>query len=65
MEQIAVKAVSVNEGKFLILEQHVEGKTRYSLPGGRVQTNDFKNELKREIREETGFEIRIEKYTGE
>lgn len=65
MNEFAVKALIVKSGKFLILEQEVDGDIHFTLPGGRVQNPDYKKELKREIKEEIGVEINVQDFIGE
>lgn len=62
---IGQKVVLEKEGKILVLNDPVFGA---DLPGGKIQIGetDFVEALKREVREETGFEIEIGKpfHTG-
>ena len=60
----AVKAIILQKGKFLLLRQKVDEKIFYTLPGGRVRSKNYKEELKREVLEETGLIIAIIKYVG-
>ena len=64
-EQTAVKALIVKNNKFLMLKQNVAGKTWYTLPGGRVTSSDPENELKREVKEETGLDVDIIQHIGD
>lgn len=72
--RIAAKALVVNkEGKVLILREaksYDEGTNhgKYGVPGGRVNPGEpFAEALRREVKEETGLEIQIDKpiYQGE
>lgn len=74
LQRIAMKAVIVNDaGKVLILREAVtygDGTQlgRYHMPGGRVEAGEnFEAALKREVREEIGLEVAIDKpvYVGE
>lgn len=73
VQQLAMKAVIVKNGKVLILREaatYGEGTHRgkYHLPGGRVEKGeDIFEALKREVLEETGLEIEIQYpiYVGE
>lgn len=60
----AVKGVIVKNGKFLVLEQEVEGEIFYTLPGGRINEADPEGELKREVKEETGLSIEVKEKIG-
>lgn len=73
VQQLAMKAVIVNDGKVLVLREaptYGEGTNRgkYHLPGGRVEKGEnIFDALKREVFEETGLEVEIEYpiYVGE
>jgi 8-oxo-dGTP diphosphatase len=73
VQQIAMKAVIVKNGRVLILREaatYGDGSHRgkYHLPGGRVEKGENIFEaLKREVLEETGLEVKIEYpiYVGE
>lgn len=57
-------AVLIEDGRILLVEQRVgAGSTReWSLPGGRVKGGETIEEcLRREVREETGIDIAIER----
>lgn len=70
---VATKAFIVYEGKILILREsskYQDGSNigHFDLPGGRVKSGErFDEGLRREVYEETGLQIRIEKpfYVGE
>lgn len=73
-QRIAMKALIVDdEGKILVLREadtYAEGTNigRYGLPGGRLNVGEpFLEGLAREIMEETGLTVTIEKpiYVGE
>ncbi|MFH0951976.1 MAG: NUDIX domain-containing protein [Patescibacteria group bacterium] len=64
---VATKAFIIHQGKILILRESGEyedgaNEKKYDVPGGRVKPGQrFDESLKREIREETGLEIKIGK----
>ena len=62
----AVAAVIVENGKLLLVERAVEpSKGKWSVPGGNVEWGEpLAEALKREVREETGLEIEVEKVAG-
>jgi 8-oxo-dGTP diphosphatase len=73
IQRIAMKALIVRDGKVLLLREaatYDEGtqRGRYHLPGGRVEVGEpFDVALRREVKEETGLEVEIDKpvYVGE
>lgn len=62
----SVKALIMNNGKFLVLKKNIHIRhDRWDIPGGKVQYGeDPYNALKREVMEETSLEITIEKSLG-
>ena len=57
-----VKALIVNQGKILMVKERIEGRIIHDFPGGGVDYGeDLKKALKREVFEEIGLEIKIEK----
>ncbi len=62
---IATKAFIVHQGKVLIVKEsddYQDGANhgKYDVPGGRIQPGQrFDESLKREVKEETGLEIKI------
>lgn len=61
----AVKAIIKNKNKFLIIKQVVEGREFWDLPGGKIEYGETPYEcLSREVKEETGLEIKIGKIIG-
>lgn len=73
-QRIAFKAVIVNdEGKVLLLREaktYAEGTNigRFHFPGGRLELGEaWQDGLSREVREETGLEVTIERplFVGE
>ena len=59
----AVYALILHNDKILLLNTRSTGK--YSLPGGGVDIGEkMENALRREVREETGLEISIERLVG-
>jgi 8-oxo-dGTP pyrophosphatase MutT (NUDIX family) len=61
----AVKAIIIQDDKVLILKQHVGNSVFYSLPGGRIQGEDMEAELVREVKEETGLDVVVNKYVAD
>lgn len=56
--RVHVYGVIINEGKILLSPQH--GENRYDLPGGKVDIDESIEEgLCREVKEETGVDVRI------
>lgn len=35
------------------------------MPGGRINSNDFNNELIREVKEETGLDIKVDRFVDD
>jgi len=60
-----VKGIIVRDKNFLVLKQVVDGNTFFSLPGGRIESDNQETELKREIKEETGLEVEVKEFVGE
>ncbi len=61
----AVKAVIQNKNRFLILKQKIGSNEFWDLPGGKVEYGENPLEaLHREVKEETGLEIKIKKPLG-
>ena len=62
----AVAAVMVENGKILLVKRAAEpSKGKWSLPGGSVEWGEpLVDALKREVREETALEIKVEKLAG-
>ncbi len=59
--QIRVTAVIISDSKILLVRQKA-GQRKWSLPGGRLEQGESVSEgLKREVLEETGLVIDIEK----
>lgn len=57
----AAYAVIINKGKILLLKTKSTGK--YWFPGGGIELGEkLEDGLKREVREETGIEIKIKKF---
>jgi ADP-ribose pyrophosphatase YjhB (NUDIX family) len=60
MVRNSAKAVIVKEGKILLIKRFSDGETWYTLPGGgQNKFETLESALKREVREETGQEIRF------
>jgi 8-oxo-dGTP pyrophosphatase MutT (NUDIX family) len=57
----SVYGIIVHEGKILLLNTRHTGK--YCLPGGGVNTGErIEEALKREVREEAGIEVRVDRF---
>jgi ADP-ribose pyrophosphatase YjhB (NUDIX family) len=65
MNDQAVKAIILENKKVLILKQVVDDKIFFALPGGRINADNFENELVREIKEETNLDIKVDKYIAD
>jgi len=56
----AMKALVVQEGKFLALELEIGRKRLWDLPGGKVEDGEKPMEtLLREVKEETGLDVNV------
>jgi len=61
----AVKAIIKKDDKYFVMKQKVNGKEFFDLPGGRMNYGENPFEaLYREVKEEIGLEIEIEKIQG-
>jgi len=57
----AAYAVVINDGKILLMKTKTTGK--YWFPGGGIDLGEkLENAMKREVREEAGIEIEVEKF---
>jgi len=73
VQQVAMKGVIVHDSRVLILRESAtygDGtqRGRYHMPGGRINPGEnFEDGLRREIKEETGLEVKVEYpiYVGE
>lgn len=60
--QIKVTGVLVEAGRLLLVRQKVNSERGWSLPGGRVEQGEtLQQAIIREMREETGLEVAIER----
>jgi len=58
--KVRVTAVVVEDDRILLLDQDTDGARSWSLPGGKVEPGETIEEaLEREVREETGLEVRV------
>ena len=63
--QVAVKALIVDNKKFLILKQKSGGRIWWDLPGGRMKFGESPSDcLTREVLEETGLKIEVQRPVG-
>lgn len=61
--KIDVRGAVIREGKILLIQEQADG--RWAMPGGWADIGDFPSEtVKREVREESGFEVRVEKVVA-
>ena len=61
----AVKALIINDHKFLILKQKLETMFFWDLPGGKIQYGESPTEcLQRELLEEIGLKVEIKEPVG-
>jgi 8-oxo-dGTP pyrophosphatase MutT (NUDIX family) len=61
----AVKAIIVDQDKFLVIKQDFGNKIVWDLPGGKVDYGESPiDTLHREIKEEVGIEVKITKSAG-
>ena len=62
----AVAAVIIRDGQILLIKRAYDpSKGLWSIPGGRVELGEMLVEaVKREVREETGLEIKVGKVAG-
>ena len=73
VQNVAMKAIIVNDGKILLLRESAKHDTntkagKYQFPGGRIDPGEpFAEGLRREVKEETGMEVEIGEpfYIGE
>lgn len=58
--KIDVRGAIIREGKILLIQEQTDG--RWAMPGGWADIGDFPAEtVKREVREESGFNVQVEK----
>lgn len=62
----AARVIIVKNNKFLFIHRIKHGKEYYVLPGGTIEANETPEQAAiREIKEETNFEIKIDKLIWE
>lgn len=63
--RVGARAVILHQGKVLLLRAEEPGRTYYFLPGGHVKHGERAQEAAvREVREETGLEVAVERALG-
>ena len=61
----SAKALIVKENTFLIVEEEIDGGKEFDIPGGGIEYMETPLEaVKREVFEELGVEIEVEKLAG-
>lgn len=66
MRQLAADAVIIKDGKILLVKRNTEPyRGFWALPAGRLEENETLEECCiREVKEETGLKVKIEKLIG-
>jgi 8-oxo-dGTP diphosphatase len=61
----AARAIVIHDDKVLLMYREKNGKSYYSIPGGKVEgSEDLEQTVEREINEETSIKVRVEKLLG-
>jgi ADP-ribose pyrophosphatase YjhB (NUDIX family) len=61
--KIDVRGAVVRDGKILLVQERIDN--RWAMPGGWADLGDMPSEMvAREVREESGFEVRVEKLVA-
>jgi len=61
---IGAAAVIIDDGRVLLVK-HTYGRLNWELPGGVAEANESAEETAvREVREETGLRVRVERFAG-
>jgi len=61
--KVDVRAAVVQEGRILLVQERSDG--RWSMPGGWADVGDVPSKaVAREVREESGFQVRVDKVVG-
>jgi 8-oxo-dGTP pyrophosphatase MutT (NUDIX family) len=64
-KSIGAAAVIVDDDGKVLLVQHTYGRLNWELPGGGAEANESAAETAvREVREETGLQVSVERLTG-
>ncbi len=62
---VVVAAVVERQGRFLIVEERIDGETRYNQPAGHLDPDEtLVDAAIRECREESGYEFRPQRLIG-
>ncbi|WP_417662157.1 NUDIX hydrolase [Pseudomonas sp.] len=62
---ITVATVVEDNGRFLLVEEHAEGRQVFNQPAGHLEANETLNQAAlRETLEETGWEVELTAVTG-
>ncbi|MFH1822183.1 MAG: NUDIX hydrolase [Patescibacteria group bacterium] len=61
----ASKAIIKKGNKFLIINEHINGKICWDIPGGKIEYKETPQEtVKREVKEELGITVKVIKHLG-
>lgn len=66
MKDVVIGIVSKDEKILMIKRARVEGDLEYTFPGGKVELGETKEQaVIREVKEETGINVKVKKILGE